>query len=47
MKQQGLLKRADVVIVDEAHRLPDVAAEHMGVSLALSEINSVIEDIQK
>ncbi len=45
--QQGLLKQADVVIVDEAHRLPDVAAEHMGASLALSEINSVIEDIQR
>ena len=45
-KQQGLLKGADVVIVDEAHRLPDVAAGHMGVSLALSEINKVIRDIQ-
>ena len=41
----GVQNHTDVVIVDEAHRLPDIAAETMGIHLSHSEIMEIVEQI--
>ena len=43
----GIQNNTDVVIVDEAHRLPDVAAETMGNHLSHSEIMELVEQIHE
>lgn len=43
----GIQNHSDVVIIDEAHRLPDVAAETMGIHLSHSEIMETVEQIHE
>src|SRR5262245_25485708 len=40
-----LLPGADVVIVDEAHQLPDVAQQFFGMSLSTRELDSLARDV--
>jgi ATP-dependent DNA helicase DinG len=40
-----LLPRADAVIIDEAHLLPDIASDLMGVTLSSRETNDLVRDV--
>ncbi len=40
-----LLPRAEAVIIDEAHLLPDIASDLMGVTLSSREINDLVRDV--
>ena len=41
----GLFANADVVIVDEAHRFPDVASETIGVRISNDSLNQYCDDL--
>ena len=49
MKEEGFIEflpGADVVILDEAHQVPDLAAQFFGVSLGSRELERIIEELR-
>lgn len=50
LREQGfgeLLPNADVYIFDEAHRLPDIAAQFLGFSITRSQLDELIRDVKQ
>ncbi|WP_319557592.1 ATP-dependent DNA helicase [Thiomicrorhabdus sp.] len=50
LREQGfgeLLPEADVYVFDEAHQLPDIAAQFLGFSLSRSQLEELVRDIKQ
>ncbi len=50
LREQGfgeLLPDADVYIFDEAHRLPDIAAQFLGFSISRGQLEELVRDIKQ
>lgn len=50
LREQGfgeLLPDADVYIFDEAHQLPDIAAQFLGFSISRSQLEELVRDIKQ
>ncbi len=50
LREQGfgeLLSDADVYIFDEAHRLPDIAAQFLGFSITRGQLEELVRDIKQ
>jgi len=50
LREQGfgeLLPNADVYIFDEAHRLPDIAAQFLGFSITRSQLDELVRDVKQ
>ncbi len=45
--ESRLLPSADVIVVDEAHRLPNVAAESLGVHVSSARFTALCDDFEK
>ena len=43
---EGLLPRADVVIFDEAHKIPEIALNFFGEELSTFSIKTVVKELQ-
>ena len=50
LREQGfgeILSEADIYIFDEAHRLPDIAAQFLGFSITRGQLEELIRDIKQ
>ncbi|CAN8139889.1 hypothetical protein THIOSC15_1970014 [uncultured Thiomicrorhabdus sp.] len=48
LREQGfgeLLPQADIYIFDEAHQLPDIAAQFLGFSISRAQLDELVRDI--
>jgi ATP-dependent DNA helicase DinG len=48
LKERGfgdLLPGADAIVIDEAHQLPDVAAQFLGVTLSVRQVQNLCRDV--
>jgi len=48
LKEEGfgdLLPGADAIVIDEAHQLPDVAAQFLGYSVSTRQLSAIAKDI--
>ena len=48
LKEQGfgdLLPGADAIVIDEAHQLPDVAAQFLGTTLSVRQVQNLCRDV--
>ena len=49
LKEEGfgdLLPGADAIVIDEAHQLPDVAAQFLGYSVSTRQLSAIVKDVQ-
>jgi len=50
LREQGfgeILPEADIYIFDEAHKLPDIAAQFLGFSISRSQLDELVRDIKQ
>jgi ATP-dependent DNA helicase DinG len=48
LKEEGfgdLLPGADAIVIDEAHQLPDVAAQFLGYSVSTRQLSAIVKDV--
>jgi len=48
LKEEGfgdLLPGADAIVIDEAHQLPDIAAQFLGYSVSTRQLSALARDI--
>ena len=49
LKEEGfgdLLPGADAIVIDEAHQLPDIAAQFLGYSVSTRQLSAIVKDVQ-
>jgi ATP-dependent DNA helicase DinG len=49
LKEEGfgdLLPGADAIVIDEAHQLPDIAAQFLGYSVSTRQLSALVKDVQ-
>ncbi len=49
LKEEGfgdLLPGADAIVIDEAHQLPDVAAQFLGYNVSTRQLSAIVKDVQ-
>jgi ATP-dependent DNA helicase DinG len=49
LKEEGfgdLLPGADAIVIDEAHQLPDIAAQFLGYSVSTRQLSAIVKDAQ-
>jgi ATP-dependent DNA helicase DinG len=49
LKEEGfgdLLPGADAIVIDEAHQLPDVAAQFLGYNVSTRQLAAIVKDVQ-
>lgn len=45
-EESGLLSSKDVVIVDEAHRFPEIAAQTLGISISTERLHELVKNLE-
>ena len=49
LKEEGfgdLLPGVDAIVIDEAHQLPDIAAQFLGYSVSTRQLSAIVKDVQ-